>query len=279
MIKRILLLTLGTSLLTFGAAGTAGAEVATFEKLDGKSFVATAIKGGKGKPKEISLSFTEGQDMWDDSADPDSVVPILGAYAGCNSMGAKYEVENGVVRWTSTIFSTAMLCHPDRSGWLTSRLKKGMKARLSGDDLILSRGANARIRLVPAGSARPATVAELEGRKFVSTVVKGSGKAPKKIKLTFRRAVTDDTNSKGSGPNAQALVTDSGCNLLSARYVVRNGRLRWKGQVVGTKMACADDRDAWLSRRLKKGLKADFIGTTLVLKGRGGTMIRLRPAD
>ena len=146
MIKKILALGLGILVLS---TGMAEARPASFDDLDGHSYVSKAIKGGKGKPKAVEISFTEGQDIWTNPIVDDSSVPILGVYSGCNSMSAKYRVTNGVVRWTSGVFTTLVGCVPNRDGWIARHLRKGMKAELKGKWLFLSRGTAVRIWLKP----------------------------------------------------------------------------------------------------------------------------------
>ncbi len=130
------------------SAGVAEARPATSAELDGTSWASTAIRGSKAKPKKVELSFTEGQDVWQEGSDPGTKVPILGAYAGCNFMSATYEVTTGILRWTSPAISTLIGCMPDRDGWIARHLNKGMKAEIKGKWLVLSRGTAVRIWLL-----------------------------------------------------------------------------------------------------------------------------------
>lgn len=69
--------------------------------------------------------------------------PTLGVSAGCNSMGARYRLANGRLRWTGPVDSTEMGCAPARMAndrWLKRLLRTGMKARLKGKRLVLTRG-------------------------------------------------------------------------------------------------------------------------------------------
>lgn len=145
MITRIVI---GVCAAVLLSAGVAEARPATSAELDGTSWASTAIRGSKAKPKKVELSFTEGQDVWQEGSDAETKVPILGVYAGCNFMSARYVVTNGVVRWISLVYSTLIGCRlPDPDAWIVRHLSKGMKAEIKGKWLILSRGTAVRIWL------------------------------------------------------------------------------------------------------------------------------------
>ncbi|HTU16256.1 MAG TPA: META domain-containing protein [Solirubrobacterales bacterium] len=123
-----------------------------------------------------------------------------------------------------------------------------------------------------------ATVRTLDGRDFVSTSVKGPGAKPRKIELSFFRGTTYDENMKVISRNGPIMILNAGCNKVGGGYEVRRGRLRWIGPVASTAMGCSDDRTGWISSRLMKGLTARFVGETLLLTGKRGIRIRLKPA-
>ncbi|MGK2932778.1 MAG: META domain-containing protein [Solirubrobacterales bacterium] len=130
------------------AAGPASAAStpATFEMLDGTNWKSVKVKGNGKKPKKVELYFTEGQSLGSDS---DEIVPILGTYSGCNWMGASYRILDGRVKWTSPAYGTQMGCLDDRDGWISKRLRLGMKIAFEGKRLVLKRG-QAVVRLKPA---------------------------------------------------------------------------------------------------------------------------------
>ena len=294
MIRKITLIAIGTLLLT---AGMAEARPATFADLDGHSYESTAIRGSKARPKQVELFFTEGQDIWKEPFDPESSVPILGAYSGCNSMSARYRVEGGVVRWTSRRFSSLVGCMPDRDGWISRHLTKGMRAEIKGTWLILSRGTAVRIwlRQKPDSSHRsatfdgrtphpgpttrsvrvPATIRRLSGHDFRSISIKGPRTRPDQIELSFFRDIADI-----DGPPDQETVPwigmYAGCNHMAAEYRMRKGHIRLVASTFeSTAMACSDDRSSWITRPLDSGMKAYLVGRRLVVE-RGRTRVVFR---
>lgn len=166
-------------------------------------------------------------------------------------------------------FRTASLRLDKQASWvLTSRLVKPG----SFDD---SSSCNGTVIIEPR--LVPATVSRLDGKKFVSTSIKGPGAEPKKIALSFFRGKIYDENFKVIDKNGPIMGLDAGCNGMGGGYEVRKGRLRWIGPVTGTAMACPDDRTGWISSRLTKGIAAKLEGRNLILKGRHGVRIVLKP--
>ncbi|MGK2955977.1 MAG: hypothetical protein ACSLFI_09955 [Solirubrobacterales bacterium] len=100
---------------------------------------------------------------------------------------------------------------------------------------------------------------------------------PKRIKLSFFRGVVYDENWEIVDPNGPIMAAQPGCNFMSAGYQVLNGRLRWTPPVVSTLVGCTPDRDLWLALRLSGGMKAFMEGNALLLQGKRGVHIRLKP--
>ncbi len=124
---------------------------ATMESLDGKSFRSTLIKGRKVKRDNMTLDFTTGPLPQHDDQDRQAQGPLMLASIGCNSMGGEYAVRQGRLRWVGETYSTAMMCFPFHDGWLSRLLTKGVKARIAGPVLTLTRGKN-RIVLLRSGT-------------------------------------------------------------------------------------------------------------------------------
>lgn len=147
---RILTGILGTFLAMAIAAGPVSAAPsstpATLEMLDGTDWKSVKIKGNGKKPKKIELYFTEGSALGTDS---DEIIPSLGTYSGCNWVGASYEILDGRVKWTSPAYGTVVGCSDNRDGWISRRLRLGMKIAFEGKRLVLRRG-QAVVRLKPA---------------------------------------------------------------------------------------------------------------------------------
>lgn len=116
------------------------------------------------------------------------------------------------------------------------------------------------ISVLPA--RKRVTTAKLLGRSYVSTSISDRVRTPKKIKLRFfRHAIRPD----GSNRKVPTLAASAGCNAMGAKYVVRNGRLRWIGGVMSTDMFCRPNYDPRLTRLLKRGMKAKLKGKKLIL--------------
>lgn len=125
--------------------------------------------------------------------------------------------------------------------------------------------------------AERATVRNLDGRQFVSTSVAGPGEKPDKVKLAFIRGTVYGDDMEVVSDNGPIMVAHPGCNIMGAGYQVRKGRLRWIQPATQTLVGCPGDRDGWMSSRLRVGMKVAYAGETLVLKGKRGALVRLKP--
>ncbi len=110
---------------------------------------------------------------------------------------------------------------------------------------------------------RRATTANLNGHTYVSTSVWGRDLKGQKVRLKFFRHA--DVTGR---PKRPTMVASAGCNQLGTRYRAKNGRLRWTGRVIGTKMACRPSHDRWLTGLLRRGMRATLAGDSLVLTTR-----------
>lgn len=97
--------------------------------LDGKTFTSTSVEGHDlVEGSTIELTFDDGH---------------LGVSAGCNSMGADYEVDDGTLAWTGPATSTLIGCPDDLAAqdqWLTELFTDGVEAELDGSTLTLTDG-------------------------------------------------------------------------------------------------------------------------------------------
>lgn len=111
--------------------------------LNGHTFRSIRVRGRAIGRKRISLKFFLHARRTDR---PER--PTLLASAACNSMGARYRAAKGRLRWFGPVETTLIGCPPARlrnDRWLQRTLRKGMKAKLKGKRLILTRG---KIRIV-----------------------------------------------------------------------------------------------------------------------------------
>lgn len=97
--------------------------------LDGTMFVSTSVEGHDlVENTSVSLTFEDGN---------------MSANAGCNTMAAGYEVDDGTLRWTGEVASTLMGCVDDvaaQDQWLTELLTDGVEAEQDGETLTLTDG-------------------------------------------------------------------------------------------------------------------------------------------
>lgn len=127
---------------------------------------------------------------------------------------------------------------------------------------------------VNVGPAAPGDLSEaLNGHAFRSVRIRGRAIRHKRIRLKFFLHAR-----RTDRPERPTLVASAGCNSMGASYRANHGRLRWTGRVMGTAMGCPpklmrDDR--WLTRNLRRGMKAGLKGKRLTLT-RGKIRIVLR---
>lgn len=97
--------------------------------LDGKTFTSTEVTGHDlVADSTIRLTFDDGN---------------MSANAGCNTMSADYELDDGTLRWTGAVASTVMGCTgglAEQDQWLTELLTDGVDAELDDTTLTLTDG-------------------------------------------------------------------------------------------------------------------------------------------
>jgi heat shock protein HslJ len=107
----------------------------------------------------------------------------------------------------------------------------------------------------------------LDGSSYVSTGSEGHDLVPdSNIRLSFEDG---------------RLVARAGCNTQGAAYDAGDGRLRWTGPPMGTRMACSEElmaQDAWLAELLTDGAEATLDGDDLTLTS-GEVVLHLRRED
>lgn len=110
---------------------------------------------------------------------------------------------------------------------------------------------------------------DLENETFVSTSVTGRDLvAGSSIQLTF---------------DGDTLAIKAGCNTMSSKWELKDGKLAWSGVPMQTKMACEQelmDQDAWLVELFTEGLTAsDPEGNVDLVLEAGDVRIELDEKD
>jgi len=102
-----------------------GSDGVSSDDLDGTTWTSTSVTGHDlAEDSTIQLTFDSGQ---------------LTVNAGCNTMGAAYEVDDGTLKWTGPAAGTLMGCSEElmaQDQWLTGLLTDGVE--VSQDDTTLT---------------------------------------------------------------------------------------------------------------------------------------------
>ncbi len=204
------------ALLSFAACGGgSGSRGDGTGPLAGRVFLSQAVIGHTLVPgTRIRLSFDDGQ---------------VGAHAGCNSLGAPYQVVDGrlVVRGGMTM--TEMGCDPLRHAqdeWLGAFLRSGPGVDLDGDTLTLT-SAGATLSLLDRVAADPDR--PLVGTRWrVDTVIRGDAASS----VPEAGPVTLEFNADGT-----LAATSAGCTSARLDVGVDQGTLRF-GELVVDAIGC-----------------------------------------
>ncbi|HXG40789.1 MAG TPA: META domain-containing protein [Candidatus Limnocylindrales bacterium] len=185
--------------------------------LDGRAFVSTRVtEGGVERPlvagTRIRLEFRDGR---------------LGASAGCNLMGGRYEIVGGTLRLTDAA-TTDMGCDPERhrqDDWLFGFLGSSPTLVADARSLTLSAG-DTVVELVDEEIAEP-DLPLVGPRWTLETLIAGgtASSVPAGVVATLVFA-----------PDG-SLALETGCNSGGARYLVEGNTLRLT-EVVTTKRGC-----------------------------------------
>lgn len=107
---------------------------ATAAALLGHTFVSTSVWGRNMKNRRIRLRFFRHAEI---PGRPKR--PTMVAHAGCDYLGARFRVRSSRLRWTGRINGTQISCRTNHDRWLTHLLRRGLRAKLYGDQLVLTR--------------------------------------------------------------------------------------------------------------------------------------------
>lgn len=257
-------------------------SVPTAESLIGEKFRSVKTTGKKNLgDRQIRIGF-----FYHSQEPRTPKKPTLSVRAGCNTWGATFRVRRGRLSLSGPVASTKMACSRDHDPWIRSKFRKGLKIRMRGERLILTRPAE-RVRfvfqLVPSkrrGPGRgetapepdpkprvtvPATQEDVHGRQYelIDTIGK---KLSRGLSLGFRNGVR--TGDNGNPVRYSSLSFDAGCNLFAGDYGVGDGVLTWT-EVMSTDMWCQGTDDAWLYGFLTGKPEIGLDGTDLVLRKDG----------
>jgi heat shock protein HslJ len=234
---------------------------ATAPQVAGRTFLSVAVTdGGAARPlvagTRIRLDFRQTD---------------LGASAGCNSMGATYRIENGLLIIEGGAV-TEMACDAERMAqddWLFGLLGSKPAIRLIGDELVLESGSTV-VRLLDRKVVEPDvaltgptwTVASIISGGTVSSVPAGATAT-----LVFH---ADGT-----------LAVDAGCNTGSATWKAVGGGIEVSGLGL-TKMACqgaAAQLESAVIAVLRAGTIAAAIDSDMLTLQAGAEGLQLRASS
>ena len=147
----------------------------------------------------------------------------------------------------------------------------------SGDDVSSGDGSTTTPTTAAASSATTAvsgatgaapTVADLDGRTFLSTSVEGHELAADSVlSLSFE---------------GEQLAANAGCNTITGGYGIEDGTLAWDDTPAATMMACEDDlmaQDTWVTELLTTGVTAALDEGTLTITAEEVTMVLEEESD
>ena len=254
---RFLAAAVGLSLLATGC-GMLGGGVSP-DDLDGRDFV----------------SVSRTTDGTDDALVAGSRVTLafrgsdLSADAGCNSMGAGYEIRDGRLV-VGEMRSTAIACDPElmaQDQWLQSFLSASPAVALDGVQLTLS-GGDAVLTLVDRATAEPDPLL-YDTQWQLDSLIDGS---------TVSAAPEGVDAGMVFGQDG-GLSVRTGCNTGMGDYTIDGDQITF-GPIATTRMACLDEQASGVEAQLLTLLAAptvsyDINGGVLTLRaGDGGMMFR-----
>jgi heat shock protein HslJ len=180
------------------------------------SFVSTRVEGRElVAGTEILLVFELG---------------TMAVSAGCNTMFGEFQVDDGILRWSSGPAQTMKLCNEELSAqdaWLTELFTDGASASYDGSNLVLTAG-DVTIELAEQ-SAEEKDLSALLGRRWtvLGTIADGA---------TQRLPRRGQRPSIGSAPNGFSRL-NTGCNTGRTVVRVRDGTLVF-GPTTTTRRVC-----------------------------------------
>jgi heat shock protein HslJ len=186
--------------------------------LDGRTFLSTIVlEQGVERPlvpgTRVELSFSDGR---------------LSVRAGCNIMGAEYQIEGDVLRLVGDVSTTEIGCDPPRheqDEWISGLLGDSPRFLLEGDELVLVRGGT-EVRLLDRTVADPDL--PLMGTTWKLETILQSGTAS---------SVPVGASATLRFPDGRTVEVDTGCNLGGGTVEIEEGTLIF-GPITLTARAC-----------------------------------------
>lgn len=237
--------------------GGGAATGVSADALDGRSFVATSVRGHElVAGSELTLAFERDR---------------LSARAGCNTLAGGWSIEDGRLR-AADLAQTQIGCEERlarQDAWLASFLGAGPRVALDGDQLTLT-GEDATIVLAPGRAS--GTLPPIVGTRWRLESIGGAG---------------DTVSSVPSGVRAPTLqiaengdvALFAGCNRGGGRADVREDGFIDFGPLALTKKACdqaAMQVEAAVTGLLRGSVAAGFSGQNLSL-ARDGRRLEFAP--
>ena len=192
----------GASSVTDATTTTPAAPIlAKRAHLKGRTFISQSVEGRKlVKGTEIRLNFTKKR---------------IGIDAGCNNMGGKYSLKDGVLA-TGPLATTEIACKKKlmrQDTWIGDLLIAGADATVDGDMLVLDGGEKGVITLLDREVAEPDL--PLEGTTWtVDGLVSDQAISTTPAKATATLLIEDDTATVNAGCNSGSGSVKAGTDTL-----------------------------------------------------------------
>ena len=246
---------LAVGLLASACASRGGAGSVTQPpgSLDGRTFLSTIVlEHGVERPlvagTRVELSFSDGR---------------LSVRAGCNIMGAAYQIQGDVLHLVGNVSTTEMGCDPPRheqDEWISGLLGDSPRFLLEGDELVLVR-ADTEVRLLDRTVADPDL--PLAGTTWKLETILQSGTAS---------SVPTGASGTLRFPDGRTVEVDTGCNLGGGSVEIEADTLTF-GPLTLTARACQGPA-AELERQV-----LDVLTSPKVEYSIQGSLLRLRAGD
>ena len=243
-------------------ARPASGQIPEVESLIGKDFRSVLTKGlAQVGARSLRVEFFEH------SGNPEQdSAPTLLFSAGCNANGSRFRISGGRLIAYGGFTGTDVGCVVNPDPGISGLLEKGFTIRKFGNRLVLSRPAEGvKLILVRDLPGKPATMESLDGKSFRSVVIRGVKVKWNKMYLSFTTGPLPREDDQGRQVEGPLMLASIGCNSMGGEYSVRNGLVKWIGDIYSTAMMCFPYNDGWVGGLLGKGARAWIAGPVLTL--------------
>lgn len=227
---------------------------------------APSTTGGT-SPADLVGSFTSTSVTGHDLAPGSQVVLTfegdeLGANAGCNLLGAPYELDGDTLSWPELPRATMMACEPalmDQDTWLTAWLMAGVTWSLDGDQLTLGGEGVTMVLQAAVVGGEPTGAWELE------TITSGDSAS----------SVPADVEVPTLELTGEEVLVFTGCNSGGGSYQLGDGTITFDPLRL-TMMACegaAGEVEASVTAVLDGTVPYVVEGDSLTMGAEGATLV------